>query len=490
MFESIGDRVRTFKSFTYSFVFLATLTISARGSRLDAVEKPTGRRLETKSLYELFTTQYEKSAPGRWDTPRNDVIYQQSRGLKFDPQLQGSTTRQADGDPLGDVGTRSYDASISQSTPWGTTLSGFYNENSTTLAPAAPGEPTIKSPASKATGVRVSQQLLKDGPYGGMLTDDLASLEREINRVEAQLKKDDALFQLINSFLSFDLAHKSVAQSQAALDSAVKQSAIVHELVAGGYKPRADILVSDGVELRARQDLSAAIEGEKAAMDELKGRLFWSEAEGPLEVGDTRIAGPLVERLDRLVKEPSPQTPQLFLAQSRRKRAELNSTKARRDNLPSLSVEYTARKNLSATNEQAKEGSVSNSVTLSLAMPIGTMIGPNSATLARIDVQSTGDELIIQREEDARTNARLLREVTLKESGYAAELKLNEFSLKSLEIERQKYTDGKSSISDLKRYQDEQDMAARRLDEAAKALSLAKFNLARQRGQLTKVFAP
>ena len=451
------------------------------------------QKLESANLYEIFLHQYEKSAPGRWDAPRSEVTYYQSKGLKFDPQVQLSTSRQANGDPLGKLGTQAYDYSVSQATPWGTTLSGFYTENSSTFTTTDQNNPTLSTtttPTSKAAGVRLSQQLLKDGPFGGLLTDKLASLDRDIASIDAQVKKDDALFQVINSFLNYDLAHKSVAQSQSALDSAAKQNAIVHQLVAGGYKPRADILVSDGVELRARQDLAAAQEAERAALDDLKDHLFWAQNDGQLEVGDTRIAAPFMGRLDHLVKAPFQDTPQGILAAQRHERAGLNVTKATRDNLPNLSVGYTTQKNLAVTDGQSGESGKTNSVTLELSMPVGTMIGPNSLTLARIDAQSSTDELTNQKETDRRTDERLLREVTLKEAGYAAELKLYEYSLKSLEIERQKYSDGKSSISDLKTYQDQSDQATRRLDEAAKALTLAKFNLAHHRGELVKVFVP
>jgi hypothetical protein len=437
--------------------------------------------VSTENVYSIFEERFRaESADGR-ALERAQEARRAGRGLKFDPLLEASGSRQfADYAPKNQVETRRYE--VSQNTPWGLTLGGYYQQSQQKVE--ATEQTAASSSKDELTGVRVSQQLLKDGFYGGLVTDDLNDITYDIGIKEAALRKEEALYGVLAALLGYEEAATQLRLAQSSYDFAVKMHGIVKELVDDGFRAKADLLVAEAQELQSHEGLIDAKDQLEKTRDALKISLWIKDSGDALEVGATEFSQAQKERLDRVLATKV-ELLAVTLATLRTREADLSLKKARRDNLPTLAVEYNAEK---ARSEGASGDKPAHSIALQFSMPLGSTFGASSLSVARIDHSMTRARQSEEKLTAELDEKQLQKDIERYSNAVKVRTRLFELSERSLAIEQQKYADGKSAIMDLKKYQDDRDAAGAQLAAATKSLLLAKFSLAAKKGLLSRVF--
>jgi outer membrane protein TolC len=436
------------------------------------------------SLPALFRQRFAQRAPERGDLETAALNQQIGGGFHLDPVVAADYQRSRADDG---TGTKRLTTSVTQSSPYGTSLSVSRTETSGDTT----ADPTVAAVLpSKTTSVTLSQKLLKNGPFKGPAEGRAADVARALAELKAAERFDELLLAAQTAFVSVEEADLVLTAAKRAQAIALEQSKAVEDLVSSGYKPKADLLVSDQATVRAELQVMTATQKAEQARRDLAKALFQEPGDEPLAVtaqdGDDAVEKRLAP-LKAVAWDAAP--PKLREAQLNLEAARLAEDIARRDDWPSLAVSATASRASAETGPGFPNRRYDDrTYGMQLNVPLVGAIRRDHAALAGLARQKA--------EGDAATAARTLDDAhraldekkALAERQLATAEKLAELAAKTLTIEQQKYADGKSTIAEVRRLQEESDAAAQSVLNARKNLLLQYLEFARTVGALGRLY--
>jgi outer membrane protein TolC len=293
---------------------------------------------------------------------------------------------------------------------------------------------------------------------------------------------DDALLEALKALATAQQTAESLEASEKAVQRAEAQHKSVQELVDSGYRAKADLLVSEASLIHSQVNLEDARERAETARRKLMITLFL-----PPESATPRIdrAGPPKAWLARLEALPWPSViPASHLAALEAELAAVGADLASRDDLPALSVAVGLSKTRDSLAGNAAE--LTRTVEVGLTAPIVTNIRREGARIAALEAtraaaaRSEADRAAAARFAEAASERRLA------DQRLAAAEKLFALATRTLAIEQEKYSDGKSTIAEVRRVQEDVDRAQLTLIEASRDLLLSRVEWARATGKLAE----
>jgi outer membrane protein TolC len=419
----------------------------------------------------LFQERFTAEAPGRVDVPLAELRKSRETQLKLDPKLDARLTRQST-----DPASVSETYGVTQGSPFGTELG-------VSLSRSSAPDPTGGGSSERETQtLQLRQQLLKDGPWHGLAADEAAALRQDVALLKARMSYDDALLEALKALATAQQTAESLEASEKAVQRAEAQHKSVQELVNSGYRAKADLLVSEASLIRSQVNLEDARERAETARRKLMITLFL-----PPESPTPRIdrAKPPEAWLARLEALPWPSLPAASrLATLEADLAALAADLASRDDLPALSVAFGLSKTRDSLAGNAAE--LTRTVEVGLTAPIVTNIKRESAEIAALEATRAA---AARSEADRAATARFAEassERRLADQRLAAAEKLFALATRTLTIEQEKYSDGKSTIAEVRRVQEDVDRAQLTLIEASRDLLLSRVEWAHAAGKLAE----
>lgn len=434
------------------------------------------------TLPQLFRQRYLERAPERLD-PNAAAITERLGGFRFDPVVaaQWQRTRSDDG-----TGVQNLTTSITQGSPYGTELSVSHSQ----VKGDAPIKPNDATKIPGNTSLTLSQKLLKGGPLQGPAEGDAAALARELADLKTLQRFDELLMAAFTAFAGVEEADQVLTAARRAQAIAIEQSKSVADLVASGYKPKADLLISDQATLRAELQVIQATQRADQAHRALALSLFQEPSDEPLAAVVQAGDDSLEKRLEPLKGVRwNDDAPKLKEARLNLEAARLKERIARRDDWPSVDVSASIGR--STTRDDAggpNKTTLDRSVGVSISIPLVSSIRRDNATLASMQTaKASSDAARIARELDDAHRA-LDEKKILAASELATAEKLAQLAAQALTIEQEKYGDGKSTIAEVRRVQEESDAAAQNVLKARKNLLVQYLEDARSAGVLGRLF--
>ena len=459
---------------------VAALAI-ASGSAAAAAEK-----IDWDNLPAIFQRRYEERAPDRFHSEEAGRS-RSLQGFRIDPVVTSTWTRttgtRADG-LGGTTKSTEYDvlSRLSQTSPYGTELAVTHDQVRDDVSDhhLSVGTSTIGS----TIGAEISQKLLKGGPFFGSTTDDAADLNYQLAILNSRTRFEDLLFEALSALAGVEEADLSLAAARRAEATALDQAKAVEGLVQSGYKPKADLLVSEQATILATQGVRDAEGRATVAHRRLDMALFQTEGDESLAVtpdDETKSDEILAARLAPLkAVDWSQEAPKVQSARLAAEAARLAAKEARREDLPDLAVHL-------AVNKPSTGGDLERTVGVSISVPLRSAITRDASTLAGLKSFEADSELARVTREFSNDKQTYEEKKNLAERTYVASKRLQELAQKTLIIEQQKYADGKSTIADVRRVQEDLDGAAQNLLRARTALLIAYLNAAKAVGRLALV---
>lgn len=419
----------------------------------------------------LFHERFTAEAPGRVDMPLAELRRSRETQLRLDPKLDARLTRQST-----DPATVSQTYGVSQGSPFGTEL-GVSLSRGRAPAPTGGG-----SSERETQTVQLKQQLLKDGPWHGLAADEAAALRQDAALLKARMSFDDALLEALKALATAQQTAESLEAGEKAVERAEAQHKSVQELVDSGYRAKADLLVSEASLIRSQVNLEDARQRAETARRRLMITLFL-----PPESATPRIdrARPPAAWLARLEALPWPSlTPASRLASLEADLAAVAADLASRDDLPALSVAFGLSKTRDSLTGNAAE--LTRTVEVGLTAPLVSSIRREGAGIAALEAtravaaRSEADRAAAARFAEASSERRLA------DQRLAAAEKLFALATRTLAIEQEKYSDGKATIAEVRRVQEDVDRAQLTLIEASRDHLLSRVEWARATGKLAE----
>lgn len=426
------------------------------------------------NLAALFRERYATRAPERVDASIAELEERVGPGFKLDPVVRASLER-VDGE-------KRLATSVTQGSPYGTELSVRRSS----------------SESGSSVGLAISQKLLKGGPFAGFPEDLTFELSYELAMSKIKRREDELLREAFAALAAAEAAAESLDAAKRSLTNAEDQNRAVKELVQSGYKPKADLIVAEQAQLRARQNVGDATADVAETRRKLALALFDAPESAafalaptlPLEAGRAVLS----ERLAPLAAVTWPaKTPRLREAEIEAELARTRATIASRDELPDLALSYGVERGQRDLGSKALPLGASGygdyeqkTIGLAFSMPLVSGIRRDQAQLA--GTQKTRAEAILAQTARETTASKMTLEdkKQLGLGALAAAERLAELATLSLGIEKQKYADGKATIADVRRVQEEEGTAVRTLLAARRDALLAHLDWALATGALGK----
>lgn len=427
-----------------------------------------------ENLAALFRERYATRAPERVDAAIAELQEAMGAGFKIDPVVRASLERVG--------GEKRLSTSVTQSSPYGTELSVRRSSSET----------------GTSFGLGISQKLLKGGPFAGFPEDTLDKLSYELALSKIERRADELMRDAFAALAAAEAAAESLDAARRALANAEDQSRAVKELVSSGYKPKADLIVAEQANLRALQNVGDAMEDEAETRRKLALSLFDAPDSATLSLAPTAALAAgravLAQRLAPLTAVPWPaKTPRLREAEIETELARTRATVAARDDLPDLAVSYGVERGQRDVGSTAlplgaaRPGDYEQkTIGLAVSMPLVSGLRRNKAQLAGTQRTRAEATLALTTRETAASKLKLEGKKKLVLGALAAAERLAELATLSLGIEKQKYADGKATIADVRRVQEEEATAVRTLLAARRDALLAHLDWALEAGALGK----
>ncbi len=436
-----------------------------------------------ENVGQLFRQRYEDRSPDRHASEAAALRETVGGAFRFDPVLEDSYSRSRDGTT--DYKTTS--VKVSQGSPWGTSFDVHRSEtqqlsHSNQVLPDGTADSSVAGPRQ---GITVRQQLLRDGPYAGLVPGDLAAAKRQLDELDHSLSYDAALHKTISAFLA---AQKSSRYSQAAnasLARATAQNAAVLSLVKSGYKAKADQLISGASEVRARLRLEGAKRSFENAVRDLQVDLYQTDGDAPLVVSQEPVPQQTLHSLEALTWPVEP--PSLARERVNHELAALNIRLAARKDLPALAVEGTVDR-LKNGGSNAPDHTIEKSLVVTLSVPLISGITRDDLHLARFDASSADAKYAATASRLATEHQTLGQKIGLAIISLKAAQDLLDLAQQSEQLEMQKYKDGKSTIMDLRRAQEDDDSGELAVIDATSDLIQARLDFSLSSGLVRQVF--
>jgi outer membrane protein TolC len=430
--------------------------------------------LAWNDLGPLLRQRYAERAPTAHDAERADLQASVADPLRFDPVLGSTLSRDLD-DHDARLGT-----TLTQGTPFGTEVTLGHSRRD--LHTPDNVITTTTDLSGSTTSIGVKQQLLKGGPLHGLASSRSARTGRDKGLLEARVKLGEALYTAGEAYLGALEGLGQLDATRSGLKSAEEQHASVTELVRTGFKAKADLLVSEAAVLRARLSVQTAEKELASRLHTLELALYQRAEDPTLELTEREVPDAAIEQLG---KAPWPdEPPSAELTRLAAEAAAADAEVAWRDDLPELSVGYeVARDRLDSGESRAAQRTVS----VALSMPLRSSITRDKAAIARLQADAA-------KSSDQQEHAAAVRQKTdldarrkLADESLATAGRLHEMAERTMEIQRQQYADGKLSIIELRRVQDDLDAAALTLLAARREAVLARLAFAKAAGALPEV---
>ncbi len=442
-----------------------------------ALETLQGHKtLQWQQLKSLYRDRFQKRSPNETLMQQAELRYELEPVSRFDPLLdaQWSVVQKAGNE------SQAYSAKLSQQIFRGTSLEMGYEHSNSDI----PG--SIETPLERATAERAyvgaRQKLLKEGPFWGNPEAQLASLSRELNRLEAQRLVSDGLLKAAKEFLSVVLVRDRVRAMERALARAQTNREVVASLVRDGFKAKADLFVVEAGEVNAK----LLLEEKKAELRHGKRRLsealFQESEDEEIEIAEDVGTAEILARLAAVAQtEVSWESKKAEIESSI---AQARQEKAKRDVLPQLDVGARLDVPLSG-NSEAREPTKTYDVSLSI--PLVSTFSRENVTLAELEALSASRRLAQIRSNARRARLEKLDILKLGETRVRFTKELLTFAKQTAELEKQKYSDGKSTIQELRRVQEEVEVSEARAAETQAEVLRISLELASESGKLWEV---
>lgn len=447
-------------------------------------ESPAEQEVGWNNLASLFAARWAALAPERHDLELAALSHDLRQGLRFDPKLDISHRR-----GLEPIASQEQNLTLSQSTPWGTTLSASTATSRSKAAPSSATDPAATANSeSRSQSLSVAQELLRGGPWHGLAQDRAAQLQREQAELAAEDAQAEALLAAYKALAEAEESQGRLAASQAAHARAEQQHRAVSELVRSGYRAKADLLVSEAALIRARDQQQKSEAQALASLRRLGSALFF-EPKTKLLLSKAEPDQTWIEQLRSV--PAARETTAEALARLNYLAQQAEAERAARDELPSLNLKYSlSRTETEPTGAAAASGrNWQRSVELGFSAPLVSAIRRPAASSARLAASKA--EALWLKAKNARAeqleDARRLNE--LARLAWASARSLADLAMRSLSIEQQKYADGKASIADVRRVQDEVDQAQLAAIAARREWLVTSLTWARLCGQLPRLSA-
>lgn len=444
-------------------------------------------KISWTNIAPLFKTRYLERSPDRNAEEAARLRELIGGGFRLDPTFSAeySLTKEDSDDTLK---TKSY--SISQKTPWGTGLEAHQAETTSSIQSSSTPSTTTTIYKTKQ-GITLSQELLKGGPIFGGGPGDLATTQKELEDLAAFTNYQESFFQALKAFINVEKAKKAVAASEEALKRTSSYNAAIKSLVDSGYKAKADLLVSEASEVRAR--LNAELT-KKSLHDALLvlNNVFFQEAQEPnLDIIPAPIPESLRKNLSILNLPEEP--PALKKAQLELKFAEVSKKNAIRKSFPELNIAWTldqirAKRTSDATPSGDPEKYNETTISANFSMPLVSSFMQDETKIAEIARLKAESGLIATLRVTKDSRLKLKQDIASAEQSLKAAEELYSLSNQAFDLEQQKYRDGKSTVYNLRSAQEDMDASDLEVIAARANLLIAQFTLARDAGVLQKVF--
>lgn len=435
------------------------------------------------TLPKLFRQRFAERAPERFDPEAAAVGEKLGGGFKFDPVLAAGIERFRGTD--GRSGQR-LTTSVTQGSPYGTEVSvsrgAARGEHSVDVA-------TVALPTT-TTGLKVTQNLLKNGPLAGAAEGDAAAVTKAAALVKAGQRFDELLLLAFTAFASVEEAEQVLAAAQRAQKIALEQGKAVADLVTSGYKPKADLLVSEQATVRAEMQVAQATQRAEAARRTLALALFQEPGDEPLGASVQNGEDTLAARIAPLKEVTwSDQAPKIQAARLDLEAARIKERIARRDDWPTLAVSAgIERSQVDFGGGAGTKSYDERRFGATLSVPLTSAIRRDNSTLAGLATAKAAGDVAKAEREVGDQHQTLDEGKALTERYLATAERLRDLAERTLAIEQQKYADGKSTIAEVRRVQEESDRAAQDVFTARKNVLLAYLEYARTVGALGRIY--
>jgi outer membrane protein TolC len=427
-----------------------------------------------RSVAGLFRQRYAERAGGRIAPELARLQERLAAGTRLDPVVASQLSRDVDSKDT------HLDTSLTQGSPFGTELKLSESRSDLETIMPAGDQQRVQS---VTTGVTLTQQLLKGGPYQGLSADRAAALQGALDDDKAATDLDEGLYKAVTALLEAQQATGELDAARHALASAESQHAAVSELVRSGFKAKADLLVSEAAVLRSRLTVDLDAQRTDNALRDLGTALLQRSGDPPLALSPEMASDAELRSLETLAWPAEPRT--VRTARLAAELAQVRAGLAARDDLPTLGVSVGVTK--TRRDVGLPSPTVDRVIGLSFSMPLVSGIRRDAAQQAALRAAAADSDFAQNRSDVLVSRADLEAQAGVARTTLEVAGKLLDLDRRTLEIEQQKYADGKSTILDLRRVQEEVDQQTLAVIAARKQAVVSRLALARAAGRLAEV---
>lgn len=427
----------------------------------------------------VFAERYATAAAGGYDQALAERQLSRESTLKLDPTLTVRGSREslaARSETQSETQSETRTIGLSQGSPFGTELGVSISRQ------RAPNLQTGQAQSTEAHSLQLKQNLLKNGPWYGLASDTSAELRHTLRLVRADLALEQALLQAFDALASSQLAEQTLAARHKALERAKAQHESVQQLVASGYRAKADLLISEASLLRTQLNHSEAVRNAEVARRKLLTSLFLAPDSPGLQIADDSPSPEWLRRLEGLAWPTPP--PQARVAQLESDLAYLQAGLARRDDLPELSVSLNFTK--TRPLEETDSTRLQRTLEVALTAPLLGSIRRDSAQIASLEAEQASAKRQAAEREAATLQSDLSAKLQMTEERLKTAELLFKLASQTLNIEQEKYADGKSTIAEVRRVQEDVENAQLALIAAGKDRLMARVAWAQATGKLAE----
>ncbi len=426
--------------------------------------------LSWNNFTQTFNERYHTRSPSRMKNEASVYRAVKEPGFRLNPILQGTWQK------------NSQEMSVSQSFPWGTSISGSFSQTKSSSIGTSTG---LGSEQSKAYAATLRQELLKGGLWHGFAQISAHSLNNELINLSAEQEYQSEFMDALFAFLDVQLQALRDTLARKDLERAQKEVTSIERDIAQGYKAKTDLWVFLLAKNRATLALQTTQNTYAQAIRNLDAKLWMRDGDTPFKLDIATLPPPsLLAKLEALAWPEV--SLQVRVAQIKRKLAEENTATAARDSLPSLGLWHAWKKSENAaitasssstnSNLYSPVASAQHTYGLEFSMPLTSAIYREDANAAAMEhaaaeSQFVKDVLADKHRKSATTDdiSTLQQQVSLAEENVT-------LATQSQLSEGQKYRDGRSTIQEFRRSQAE-------LADMENALVDARTNLIKRRIQ-------
>ena len=442
---------------------------------MPSVSTATAIALSWKDIGSRFKRRYSEFSPAKNGMHKAQLKASLATNVRFDPVLS------LDQEALVAGSSVKRRISIKQGSPWGSSLEvDFLNGPDAYKMLHEPDH----SEEGKALTLTVSQELLKNGPYGAWATDRKALLQRQIDEIEVKKVFERQLFNVLKTFLKIQVLLQHRDASVKALDRVRDQTKDIQDLVSSGVSSSSDSLVAEASEIKASLQVVAYDSQLKDAGEELAVSFFYDNPDQQFVFVRESLPSGLMAQLQKV--SWSRDIPDLKLAELEAEVSRQALIIAKRDELPSLKIGSQFTRFSSDDVDRGRE--ISRSIWIRFSMPLISGITRDAVSMAALNLDSSELNLKMVQAELKKEEIRLSRLNDIARKVLDGKKRVSAIKHKILEIEREKYLRGKLSILNLKTILDEVYEADRELIDASEGYLLAKLELAEKVGKLATIF--